>query len=277
MYPSWKLSSRRSTRLREARADVPVVRSGRRAIERTAVALVLALAWEMTARAAHSLLFPTLLDTLRALVRLIPTTAFWRSIWISNEALLSGFPVAGLGGVLLGLWLGRSKTAGRWLDVHVHLLLVLPKSALMPLLAMALGFGLTMRASVVALFALPVVVMTAKAGIEAVDPRFIEMARAFGATEGQVWRHVLLPAARPAVAMALRLGLARAIDGMVAVELILAAVGAGRLLLRFRADFDAASTYAVVLVVAAEAVALMALTRRAGGRLPSVAAERWLA
>ncbi len=86
------------------------------------------------------------------------------------------------------------------------------------------------------------------------------MARAFCATERQIWWRVLLPAALPSVTTAVRLGLARAITGMVAVEITLIAVGVGRLLLEFRGNFDAASLYATVLIVMAEAVILMRLT-----------------
>jgi len=88
------------------------------------------------------------------------------------------------------------------------------------------------------------------------------MARSFGASETQLWRKVLLPGARPAVLAGARLGLARAISGMVAVELLLVSVGFGRLLLRYQGDFDAGAVYAVVLVVAAQAVLLTGWLRR---------------
>ena len=60
----------------------------------------------------------------------------------------------------------------------------------------------------------------------------------------------------PAFATGARLGLARAIDGMVVVELIMVAVGVGRLLLDFQGRFDAPAAYAVMLAVIAEAVLL---------------------
>jgi ABC-type nitrate/sulfonate/bicarbonate transport system permease component len=63
------------------------------------------------------------------------------------------------------------------------------------------------------------------------------------------------------------MGLARAFTGMVVGELILMATGIGGLLLKFQADFDAASVYAVVAVVVVEAVALMRLAAAAEHRL----------
>ena len=96
------------------------------------------------------------------------------------------------------------------------------------------------------------------------------MARVFGATPWQEWRTVLLPAAVPGVMTGVRLGLARAIEGMVVVELLLVAVGIGRLLLDFQGRFEAASVYAVILVVMAEAVALTDMGRRLERRLSPV-------
>jgi ABC-type nitrate/sulfonate/bicarbonate transport system permease component len=58
-----------------------------------------------------------------------------------------------------------------------------------------------------------------------------------------------------------RVGLARAVTGMVMVELLLVAVGLGRLLVNSQANFLAGDVYAVVLVILSEALLLMKLTR----------------
>jgi NitT/TauT family transport system permease protein len=65
----------------------------------------------------------------------------------------------------------------------------------------------------------------------------------------------------------LRLGLGRALAGMVVVELLLMAVGVGHLILRYRGEFEAARLYAVVLAVLIEAVVLAGLLRRLERRL----------
>ena len=216
-------------------------------------------AWEAAARQTETLLLPTATGTLAAAAGLMMSREFWQALWISNQALVVGFPLAAAAGVLLGLALGRSRTLARWLEIHLQILLVVPKTAIIPLIVMASGFGLRSRAIVIFAFALPIIAVTVQAGVQTVDARLIAMARAFSATERQIWWRVLLPAALPGVMTGLRLGLARAITGMVAVELTLIAVGLGRLLLQFRGDFDAASLYATVLIVMAEAVVVMRL------------------
>jgi NitT/TauT family transport system permease protein len=117
-------------------------------------------------------------------------------------------------------------------------------------------------------FAFPIIVVTVRAGVKEVDRRLVAMARAFCANEVQIWRRVLVPGALPAIMTAVRLGLARSVAGMVSVELLLVAIGIGQLIMTFRADFDAASLYAAILVVVTEAVLLIrvagALERRFG-------------
>jgi ABC-type nitrate/sulfonate/bicarbonate transport system permease component len=226
----------------------------------SALAVVLA-GWELLASRAD------------ALARLVGSAELWTAVWLSNQSLLIGFPLAAGAGVLLGLALGHWPGLDRWLGVHLNLLLVAPKSALMPLIVMAFGFGLATRAGIVATFAFPVVAVTTRAGVLAIDPRLIQMARAFGASRAALWRHVLLPGAAPAVMTALRFGLARSLSGMVAVELLLVAVGVGRLILTAQSDFDAAGVYATVLVVIGEAVAVLGLVRIATARREAWADE----
>jgi NitT/TauT family transport system permease protein len=233
--------------------------------------------WDIGARMSSSFLLPTAGATLGALLELGGAPELWRALWISNQALLIGWPVAIALGVPFGLAIGRWRGVDRWLGVHLDVLVVTPKSAVMPLVVMALGFGLLTRAVVVAVFTFPVIAIAMKDAVRGLDPRLVDMARAFGASERQIWLRIVLPGTRTSLVTALRLGLARAIAGMVSVELLLVAVGIGDLILRYQADFDAASVYAVVLVVAAEAILLLgaagAVERRFGARRPALVPE----
>ena len=231
-------------------------------------ALLVTLAvWEGLARNLGSLMLPTASATLAALARLAHGGELWLALWTSNQALVLGYLLAAAVGVPLGLLLGRAPRVGAFVDVFLDILLLTPMPAVIPLLVMATGLGLETRLLVVFLFAVAVIAVHSAAGTRAVHPDLVEMAHAFGARSVQLWRRVLLPGALPAVLVGLRLGLARAISGMVAVELLLVAVGVGRLVQRFQGDFDAPAVYAVVLVVVAQAVLLTAVIRRVERRL----------
>jgi NitT/TauT family transport system permease protein len=141
------------------------------------------------------------------------------------------------------------------------MLLVTPMSALIPVVIITFGLDLLARALVVLSFAFVVIVINTRAGFRMLNPSWLEMVHSFGATELQIWRSVILPGALPAIMTGLRLGLARAFTGMVAVELLLVAVGVGRLVLDFQAAFEAGAVYATVLVLVAESVILLRVLR----------------
>jgi ABC-type nitrate/sulfonate/bicarbonate transport system permease component len=237
--------------------------------------IVFALGWEWTAQRMHSLLLPGFFATLKALVGLVASPVLWNALWVSNQAMLLGFALGAIIGVPLGLLMGRWSPVERFADPYLNILLVTPMSALIPIIIMATGLGMVSRVLIVFTFAVVVITVNTRAGLRALDASWIEMARSFGATEVQMWRKILLRGALPAILTGLRLGLARSISGMLMVELLLLALGVGRLILDFQGTFESAQLYATVLVIIAEAVLLMQackwLERRAAPWLGQVA------
>lgn len=217
--------------------------------------------WQVGARALHSLLFPTPLQAFTALAELVVQPPFWGAFWLSNQALILGFGAAVLCGILLGLWMGRSQTLEKIATPYLNILIATPMSALIPILILAAGFGLFARSLVVFIFSVVVIVVNTRTGLRTLDPAWIEMARTFGASEFQIWRKILIPGALPAIVTGLRLGIGRALTGMVAVELTLVAVGIGRLILDYQGMFEAGYVYATIMVVMLEAMVLLSTLR----------------
>ena len=241
-------------------------RSGRW-VPRLVSVLVLIAAWELLARWVHGLLFPTFTDTVAAAARTLPSPIFWNALWVSHQALVIGFGVAGVAGIAAGLIMGRWPAADAFIDPYLAILLVTPMSALIPVVILALGLKLLARAVVVVLFAVAVVAVNTRTGVRTLQAGWLEMARSFGASERQLWWTVVLPGALPAIMTGLRLGLGRAFTGMIAVELLLVAVGVGRLILEYQGAFESGAVYAVILFLVFEAVALLRLLRYCERRL----------
>ena len=93
------------------------------------------------------------------------------------------------------------------------------------------------------------------------------MARAFGARESELFLKVILPAALPMIMAGIRLGMGRAILGMVTSEMILSAVGFGVLLMTFGASFNTPALFATLLTIVLLAVGLLALVQYVDRRL----------
>ncbi len=233
--------------------DPQLVRWGLRALS----ILFFLIGWEILAYQLDSLLFPSFTETLIALSQLISTPTFWQALWVSHQALLIGFACALLVGTTLGLIMGRWRAAEKVFDPYLNILLATPMSALIPIIILAIGLGLPARALVVFLFAVVVIVVNTRAGLRTLEPSWVEMARAFGANEKQLWWTILIPGALPAMMTGFYLGLGRALTGMIAVELLLIAVGIGRLILDYQGAFEAGFVYATIMFVVAEAVILL--------------------
>ena len=216
-----------------------------------------AAVWEWGAEASTSLLIPSFSDTAAAFVGLVSDPELWDALAISNQSLVIGFAASVVIGIPLGFAMARFRRVESFTDFYLGVLLVTPMAAIMPLLIMATGLGLTSRAILVTLSSIVVVVANTRAGVRQVDPVLIEMARSFRASELQLWRRILIPGSMPGILSGLRLGLSQAVGAMIVIELLMVAVGIGAMMLEFRGRFMADYLYASVLVVVAEALALV--------------------
>ena len=222
---------------------------------------VIGLLWELGANAADSIFIPGFVDTIRAAVALAQDPRIWNAFWLSNQALIFGFAVSVVLGIPLGFAIARLRGVEPIIDPYITIMLVVPMAAIIPLLIMSLGIGMTTRIVIIILFTFPNLVVNARAGVRQVEPNLIEMATSYGASERTIWRRVLLPGSLPAIMAGIRLGLGRAVTAMVIVELLLTPVGIGGLIQNFRARFQAANLYAVVVLVVIEALILITLAR----------------
>ena len=223
--------------------------------------LVVGALWQAGATAADTIFIPTFIDTVAAVGELAATPRVWDAFISSNEALVFGFVAAVVLGIPLGFAIARLRGIEPIVDPYLTILLVVPMAAIIPLLIMSLGIGMTSRIVIIFLFTFPNLVVNARAGVRQVDQNLIEMATSYGATERTIWRRILLPGSLPAIMAGIRLGLGRAVTAMVIVELLLTPVGIGGLIHQFRARFQSAELYGVVVLVVIEALILITVAR----------------
>jgi NitT/TauT family transport system permease protein len=234
---------------------------------RALIFVILAVVWQGAASAAGRLLIPTFIKTMQALAELAVDPRLWSALFVSNQAMVIGYGLSLAIGIPIGLAMGRFGGFEKATEGLLRILLVLPAAAFIPLVVTVFGLELAARVVVIALFGTIIIVVTCRAGVRQVDPSLVEMARCFGASERRIWWRVLIPGTLPAILVGARLGLATAIEGMVVVELLLAAVGVGGLILVFEDGFAADYLYAVVIVIIGESLALSLLARQLERRL----------
>lgn len=225
--------------------------------------------WEWFGRTRGGLLFAPFSETFVAWIALVSQPEIYEALWLSNQAMLLGFALAVFLGIPIGLLIGRLEKLEKFLDIYLNILLVTPMSALIPIIIVALGIDLSSRVLVVFLFSFPIITVNTRTGLKNLDPSLIEMARSFGATELQLWRRILLPGATPAMMAGIRLGLGRALSGMIVVELLLVAVGVGAMILNSMGFFKPEITYSVIIVIIIEVMVVMGIAKRIEERLVS--------
>jgi NitT/TauT family transport system permease protein len=219
--------------------------------------ITLGLVWEVSGRAGNAHLLPPLSKVANAWMELVSSGQLLRALGVSFQALTIGFFLSVLFGIPLGLLMGRYRRLESFLDIYMTALLSVPMISFIPFLVIAFGLGLHSRVWIVFLFAFVIVAINTTAGVRDVDPSLTEMARSFGAREGEVFVKVILPAALPMIMAGVRLGMGRAVLGMVTSEMILAVVGFGAMLMTFGASFDTPSLFATLLTIVMLAVALL--------------------
>lgn len=228
-------------------------------------------AWELVGRLWRIPFLPPLSSVLRAATELIISGQILGYLATSIVGLLLGYALAVVAGVALGLLMGRFRRVEYALDLYINALLATPKIVLVPVLFALFGVSRSVQVAIVFLSAFFIIVINTTSAIRTVDASHLEMARSFGASERQVFTKVLLPGALPLTMAGLRLGMGRAVKGMIKGEMFIVVFGLGGLLRTYMGRFDAEKVFAILLVVVGIALACSALVQSLERRV-----TRWM-
>jgi NitT/TauT family transport system permease protein len=221
----------------------------------------LAIAWEIAGRFLQSDLIPPLSKIGSAWLRLLASGKLLSNLWMSLGTLAAGFALAVIVGVTVGVLMGRFREVEHFLDLYVNAFMSAPATAFVPVLILWLGLGVESRIAVVFLFAVFVIIVNTLTGIKHVDRTLIEMGRSFGAREHEVFLTIMLPAAMPAIMAGVRLGMGRAVKGMVTAEMLLTLTGMGGMIMQYGSAFATDALFAVILTILLVAMITMRLVQ----------------
>lgn len=187
----------------------------------------------VNAFAAHwfnPLLLPRPDQVVAAGVELVRSGELQRDILASLYRVVVGFVIAGALGVAAGLAVGTWRTLEDLLDPMIELLRPIPPLAFLPMMVLWFGIGEASKIAFIAYAAFFPVFTTTLEGIRFVDPVLLRAASSLGATRGELFRHVVLPAALPSIITGLRLAFGLSFFVIVAAEFIAADSGLGYLI-----------------------------------------------
>jgi ABC-type nitrate/sulfonate/bicarbonate transport system permease component len=228
---------------------------------------LLIAAWEIVARSGT--VTPYLLPSVGTVLARIWDDAVAGDLWINMILTLfrafAGFAIAAIIGVAVGFAMARSRIANWFFDPLISVGFPMPKIAFLPVIILWLGtFDISKISMVVFETTFPVVTGTL-VGIAGVERELIWSARNMGASEREVLRQVVLPAALPQIMTGLQVALPLALIVAVVSEMVMGGYGLGGAMMTAYRFANSAGVFAGIVEIAAVGwvvVKLMALVRR---------------
>jgi len=196
-----------------------------------------------------------------AAVEMIGSGELWHYLWPSLVVLAIGLSIAAVVGIAVGLLLARFWVLDVALGVYITFLYSIPSVALVPLIVLWAGFETTAKVIILFLFAFFPMVINTYQGVKNVDPRLIEVGRAFRCSERQLWTNIVLPGALPFIVTGLRLAVGRGLIGMVLADLYTAISGIGYLIVRTASTYQVDKMFVPIVTLGILGVTLTALLR----------------
>lgn len=158
--------------------------------------------------------------------RVVGATAdiwFWEGVRTelvpSLVRLVTGYAIAMVVGVGLGVVLGLLRPVESATRPLVEMIRAIPGVALLPIAMMFFGTGETMKVTMIAFVAMWPIFLNTIEGVRSADPVLVATARVYRLSAGDRFRFLFLPAALPQVFAGARIALAIAVAVMVAVEM----------------------------------------------------------
>jgi ABC-type nitrate/sulfonate/bicarbonate transport system permease component len=237
-------------------------------IVRTLSVIFVLGSWEVLGRQVDPLFmsYPTAIAVAASVM--IASGELLSGLLASLHTLIYAFTIATVIGITVGMLIGRYKIVDVSTDWLVSALYTTPQIAIIPLVILWFGLGSTAKIFIVTVSAVFPILINTTAGVRNVPTQLIDVGMAFAANERQIFTKVIVPSALPYVMTGLRLGLGRAIIGMVVAEFFTAITGLGAIIVKYGNQYDTASMFVPIFVLMLLGVMLSALLRRA---------EEWIA
>jgi NitT/TauT family transport system permease protein len=234
--------------------------------------LLLLLAWELvpyvfTISAGTKLFFTTPSQIAGALWKMFATGTIWTPLGVSASGFAIGLGLAVAVGIPLGLLLGRSRMLDAMLDPFITAFNATPRLVFLPLLLLWFGLGLWSKVAIVFIGAVFPILINTYEGVRNADKVLINVVRAFGAKEWDIARLVVLPNALPYVVAGLRLGIGRAVLGVVVAEFFGSEQGLGVIMVQASGRYQVDIVFAGLIVFAALSLAMTGLVKLIEDRL----------
>lgn len=211
--------------------------------------LVWAALWEVIGQMDLTFFVPPISSVFVTLFGLIQTTAFQNALGTTAYAFILGVFFAVVIGIPVGILMGKTRVLDELLLPWVNIFLSAPLTALVPVLMVLFGFGTKTIVITTTLFAIWIIILNARAGVMQINRSLVEMGRSFGASPLDSFFKIYLWAALPEILGGVRIGVIRAVKGVIIGQLLVSIVGFGALFELYSSNFLMKEFWAVLIVL----------------------------
>lgn len=189
----------------------------------------------------------------------------WHAFIISMEDFWVGYILAVIVGIGAGILMGRSPTIERIANPYINFFQATPLIALVPLIIIWFGVGFEARVAVTFTLGVWSIIINTHMGVKSTPANLLDVARIYKFSRRQTVREIALPNAVPHIFAGLRIGLGKALIGMMIAEMEVSLSGLGGLVTNYGNDFKTAYLLAGVFTASLVGVicaVLLDVTRR---------------
>ena len=203
--------------------------------------------WQIAGSHVNPILLATPTRVWHAFVNLIQDGTLGPAFLRAMEVLGTGFGIGAIAGVVIGIVMGRSTVARSILNPYVSFFQATPLIALTPLVVIWTGIGFESEVLITVLLAVWSIIINTSEGIRNTPVTLLDMARVYRSSELSVVRNVALPHAIPYIFAGLRIGLAKALIGVIIGEMDISLKGLGGLIQDSGDAFQTAPLLAAII------------------------------
>lgn len=201
------------------------------------------------------------------IIELAAEGEIFRHVAVTVGEAAAGFAIGSVLGLASAFALAQTRRGYAVFEPFLVGFYSIPKIALAPLFILWFGLGTAPKIVMAALLVYFVVFVNTATGIREVRPGLLQVCRVFGASRRDLLLKVTLPSAAPAIVASVRITVTRAIEGALLSEFVASTQGLGYLVARASREFDIATVFAGIVIIAAVVMAANGLLRLLQTRL----------
>ena len=216
------------------------------------------------------ILLPNPVNVWAELKDILASGEYLPDLRVTLTELAAAFAISCTAGITLGFFISRSPYLIKVFEPLLAGFYSVPVILFLPLYVLFFGLGPGSKIALGATISFFPIVLNTIAGFGYVDKIFITAARSMGASDFQMFRYVLLPAAFPVILTGLRMGFTVALLAILGSETIASLAGLGHRIVHLAEAMETARMFAyiafVVVIAALLNTAMSTLERRAKRR-----------